>query len=264
MSEDLNFEDLVGIFAGRANASGRLASRARSHTAQVALPARDQDDVAYEALDDDQVVELLGGELLIAYRDAAGQVSCRAIGLHGLRRHGDGDLVALAYCLESHGPRAFRVSRIGSVTDLASGQVIEGPEAVADYFQALLAPVAEGAEALLFSRRHCLKVLLFLARCDGEQHPSETQVILSYLAGAADAQGLGFARDRAEALLESVQVDEIDFARALRTLRRRDREALITLGHYARRLIAADGAVSREEAAFEAELERVLERVRPR
>ncbi|MEM7225429.1 MAG: hypothetical protein AAF495_20805 [Pseudomonadota bacterium] len=262
MTSDLRFEDLVGIFAGRANASGGLASRARFHEAEVVLPAKDKDDVAYEALDDEQVVDLLGGELLISYQDAAGQASRRAVGLHGLRLSEDGGLGLLAYCLESHGARAFRVRRISAATDLLSNHTIEGAEAVANHFDGLLAD-ARADNSLAYRQRRALKILLFLARCDGEQHPSETAVILGYLKAVAEEEGVQFDPAGVEARLESVQVDEVDFARALRALRQ-DKDALIAIGYYARRLIAADGAVSREEAAFEAELEKALERIRPR
>ena len=192
----------------------------------------------------------IGSALFISYVDSEGLGSCRRISVHTVRRI-QGDLLLNCYCYERRAPRCFRASRIKEVTDLTTGEIIDDLDDLMRRLSGDLTVARESeaaaTNAVLRSHKHALLVLVFLARCDGHQHPSETDVLMDYLDYCCAAPGLdiGLASD----VIRRTHVDRTLAQRALRQLQKDD-EQLRQVARHAYRLIEADGSLTPEEMEF--------------
>ncbi|ATC34142.1 hypothetical protein CA606_18390 [Caulobacter vibrioides] len=132
---------------------------------------------------------LFGRALIIDYIDAQDVASFRRISVRNCYASGNYSYVA-ARCLERQAHRVFRIDRIDSVACGVSGEDLGDPER---FF--VPAPPAIGSRAGRLGRkplphpelRAAIRALITVARADGFIHPSERQVIQSFLkvAGAS-------------------------------------------------------------------------------
>lgn len=100
-----------------------------------------------------------------------------------------------------------------------------------------------------------LIVLTFLAKCDGEMHPSEIDVVQEYLLEFPGGEGVD--PEMVELHMLRMWPDPEAYAAALLRLADREDELVLTAG-FAVELIAADGRITPEEAEFIELLREVL------
>lgn len=203
----------------------------------------------------------------IVYDDGEDQKSARRITCKRVRSHG-GRLYLDAVCHERRAFRTFRVDRVLEVLDLQTGEVLAGGAFVQAF---RLDEVTQGAETwgLERSRRYDLlsgiKLLAFIARCDGEWHPLEADVISEFVRDWWDDWGYP-----GEPPIESIMAyarklspTPDDFFTVLRRVNHNRRSARLLLPSIAA-VVDADGQIESEEhrwllevQAYLAELERL-------
>jgi len=247
---------LLELLQGRA-ASGRELVPPLPRGWTASLPQQDEEGEALEP--DEQADELLSTALGIEYVDALGNASVRRINIRGLTTRG-GDLFLTAWCFEREAFRHFRASSIQRAIDLRTGEILDDQAKVYLRFDAMLeaeTATAEGRTKLAIrSCRPGLNVLTFLARCDGHQHPSETQILLRYVDHFAEAPGID--GDLATQSIRRIQVSSSLFDRSLRRLRFQGYTEMRRVARYCRQIIDADGALSEAEMQFAHGLDRML------
>lgn len=148
------------------------------------LPAVDHEEES-QALEKSgaQAVEesaLANRAFVIAYVDASGaeserRIICRQVYLSG------GKTYVQAVCLERQAARSFRVDRITEVYCGVSGEDLGSASLlfVGEVERPQRAPPRTNPAVL--SGRRALQILVTLARCDGQVHPSEVRVIEHFL-----------------------------------------------------------------------------------
>lgn len=166
-----------------------------------------------------------------------------------------------AFCHERRAPRLFKAGSVRAAVDLSTGEVLEEPSALKEFFERLAAfdeiELDDPTGAVFKRLRPGILILLFLARCDGVEHPSELEVILDYLDQDCAPPGLHIPKAKEE--LAKINPDEDSFHRALSRLASEDPEELVRVARFVKRLIEADGAITETEAAFAIELASVME-----
>ncbi len=223
---------------------------------QAVLPDADPDDLQTDLLQP-PIADFLGLALMIDYVDSKGEESRRRITINAVEDNG-GNLLVHAYCYERKAKRTFRADRIVSATDLASGVIVDDPQAIIRAISGLgEAPRDSREKATVQAMKNArpgLAVLLFLSRCDGEQHTSEDGVMLEYLDLHCPEPGL----DEYMALegIRKYRPNEVAFERALSHLSDSE-EGLSRVLRYVRKLIDADGVITEEEAAFAVRLSEI-------
>jgi hypothetical protein len=105
--------------------------------------------------------------LFIVYEAASGEVSERRITVRQLV--GNPPQMLLAWCHERKAPRNFRFDRIVEAIDPETGEVYD----VARLGEMLSRDMIPVDLAL----RRAINILVFLARCDGHEHPREWEAI---------------------------------------------------------------------------------------
>ena len=231
---------------------------------EAILPPIDGSDELAAKKPGDGCIDLLSGSWVIDYTDSEGGESCRRITPHALKEI-EGTLWIYAYCHERQAPRRFAATGLHSLTDLESGETLRSNAAIQSHLEGLLAAAnrevqASGSSAsALYQYRHGAIVLLFLARCDGEQHPSEIEVILNYLSDPEVDMPVDLVAAREE--LEGMQVDDVSFDHAVHWLARNQPKELERVARYAYDLIDADGTVSSAEALFAQELRSIIQKL---
>nr|WP_314432433.1 TerB family tellurite resistance protein [uncultured Brevundimonas sp.] len=148
------------------------------------LPAVDSDGgeapAAVSAIDGDDASALANRAFVIAYVDSSGAESERRIICRQVYITGDKTYIQ-AVCLERQAIRSFRVDRITEVYCGVSGEDLGAANLI--FVGGIARPqraVPKTNPAVLSGRR-ALQVLITLARCDGQVHPSEVQVIEEFL-----------------------------------------------------------------------------------
>lgn len=128
----------------------------------------------------DEESALANRAFVIAYVDASGaeserRIICRQVYLSG------GKTYIQAVCLERQAPRSFRVDRITEVYCGVSGEDLGSASLL--FVGGVERPqrTAPKTNPAVLSGRRALQVLITLARCDGQVHPSEVRVIEGFL-----------------------------------------------------------------------------------
>jgi hypothetical protein len=144
------------------------------------LPPRDADgegdDTEEDYLDEN---DLQGQSFIIEYCDSAGEISTRCITVRKLDRSSDGCLCLSAHCWERDAFRKFRVDRILSLRRRSDPTPLGN---ASQFFEQYMHDGVDGyVAALMKTIRPGIRVLLYLARCDGGVHPAEVDVIREYV-----------------------------------------------------------------------------------
>lgn len=253
---------MIAEFVDLLQQAGKRACRQRELPTgwQAAGPRQDDADMArpVSGLEDSP----LSADLGIAYGDAAGALSTRAIVVRRVTPRGTDDFDLIAHCRLRNAVRWFIASRISTVVNLRTGEIHEGGARVMAAFRHwwadLIGTPADATRQVFRSHRHAVNLLLFLARLDGE-HPEEIEIVMQYLDRVAPAR---LDTPLALAILDGMDPDETAFEAGLRWLRRQDARAGLLVGRSAGRIVAADGEVSDEEHDFAAQLDALLRRMR--
>jgi len=230
---------------------------------RASLPIEDADDLLLEGLYDSRDDVLVAIAMAIDYVDAEGQESRRRVTVHRVQEQPN-DLLLACYCHERRAPRHFKGSQIRAIFDPDTGQMVDERSAIAEHLSALrsLLPgsVAFAGNEPAAAVRAAINVLLFLARCDGHEHPEETTVLLDFMDYHAAPPGLDTTA--AEALLRRLHPDPILFENSLALLERKSPSMLTMVARSARRLVDADGRIVPEEVEFGRLLDAALARIR--
>ncbi|MGB3721295.1 MAG: hypothetical protein WA979_00570 [Pacificimonas sp.] len=123
-----------------------------------------------ETISDYSLDDASGWATYIIYKNAKGEISERRISCRKLSGYGNPELVG-AICHETSSYRTFRIDRIIDLIDLRTGEVGD-PHA---HFLSLWTNGVFKTEDKTLSE--LAKLLVFLARCDGDFHPLEDAAI---------------------------------------------------------------------------------------
>lgn len=124
-----------------------------------------------------------GYHCIIAYQGAKGGLAHRRITCRTLERGGEREYLK-AFCHERNAPRKFRCDRIDEVIDVESGEVLTAQEFIVQFkYDDVRSTRMEWGlnlhqRADLFSG---LNALVFMARCDGNWHPLEENVLEKFI-----------------------------------------------------------------------------------
>jgi len=212
--------------------------------------------------------DVAGLTCIIDYVDASGSPSRRRITVRRLETKYDRTYLT-AFCHERHALRSFRLDRVHSVTD-TSHRTYTDPFQFFETIPHGRLPDASAVnspdgQAEAFSRcRDGIRVLVFLARCDGEFHASERTVLSEYCRCRCDDPRYEPLEYRLEMLLEYADRQHPDAEVFLECARRIAGQA-VTGGHLrllcdsVRALVEADGAVTHNERRFVEEFVQMIE-----
>lgn len=235
-------------------------------------PTEDSPDLtALDARFGDDAAGIAGMAFGIVYVDASGERSERRITCHGIETK-NGLVYINAYCHERRAPRQFRVDRLISATDWRTGEIFEGAERFLEMLAACGAVDAGQAVATVASAegadqrramnrcRDGIRILTFLARCDGHFHPTERAVIGRYCdarcRGYDDLEPLRYDLNKMLAYADRQYPDsEVFFACLDRVVGAAESGRHVRLiAESAAALIDADGTISEAEFEFANEL----------
>jgi hypothetical protein len=128
---------------------------------------------------------ITGRTFVILYSDSKGQASERQVLCRRLVDNG-GTLYLHAYCYARDRIRTFRADRISSIVDSQTGEVHEPGMALLRLFlpaSTSAAPFRYGLSPQQYGDFNAaLNVLTFMARCDGEWHPLEREMMQDFAA----------------------------------------------------------------------------------
>lgn len=199
--------------------------------------------------------KIAGLSLYIEYEDANGRRSERRITCRTLAERPAGRTL-VAWCHERNAPREFRIDRIAEVVDVVTGELLDANDVFGRY-------VANQSHLDRPDLDRIVRILVFLARCDGRDHPSEWVAVEDAI--AAYCIRYDGDDDLCSATLHTARrlaPTGLDFVAALRWFIRRPdgpKLARLVLDH-SRRLIDADGVLRPEEIRWGVEVENVLKR----
>lgn len=179
----------------------------------------------------------------IVYTDAKGEMSERRIVVKRIEGYGRAETV-FAWCCERSAYRRFLIGKISELVDVETGEVLD-PQA---HFNQLANEGAIGTTDK--SLADLVTILVFLARCDGEAHPVEMDVIED--AVLTHIQRFGGEPKLAQKTARSARKlapDADDFLAALmRVQKHPNRSALANIIlNAASDVMAADGRMAAEE-----------------
>lgn len=217
--------------------------------------------------DNDDTVDIVGRgaesgwSVFIVYGDGAGKVSQRRITVRRIYQSPHGKQTISAYCHERCAPRAFLIERVREVIDLETGELFEPVRYFTDVAARGLPIEHIGIEITGI-------ILLFLARCDGNDHPMEWAVIEDGLARhAIRFSGDDAAVHTAMRRLRHMAPDHRDFARVLHKLRVMPAaERVPMIGHLRQlcaELIDADGILAAKEFSWGRGLGEIFDMMMP-
>jgi hypothetical protein len=214
-------------------------------------------------------IETSGRMLVIEYSDSKGALSCRRITFRRIEHlpstNDDGRYYLIGWCHERRALRSFRVDRLLSLMDGRTGEIFEpiesGIELLSEAgFVSRSAPARAPTRSARSLLRDGLKILTFLARCDGAAHPSEMEIIADYCRERAAQVGLGVDGSIIEGILDEADRLYPDTDTFLDAAERafRDQANGTLLISKARALIIADGLLHEREVQFLRELDALV------
>lgn len=179
----------------------------------------------------------------IVYTDAKGETSERRIVVKRIEGYGRAETV-FAWCCERSAYRRFLIGKISELVDVETGEVLN-PQT---HFNQLASEGAIGTTDK--SLADLVTILVFLARCDGEAHPIEMEVIED--AVLTHIQRFGGEPKLAQKTARSARKlapDADDFLAALTRVERHPNRAVLAsmILDAAADVMAADGRMAAEE-----------------
>ena len=248
--------NLVGKLRSRADSAPQIGPPKGRLGPQV-LPKVDSDEALATGADR-VIAECVGSTFEIAYVDSKNEFSRRTVTVRDVCLSGGDNVLIRAYCHARESGRTFRADRIQEVVDLSTGEVLSDPFA---YFASVAMPgfatERTDTDLALERCRYGIQLLVFLARCDGEYHPSEHETILRYIAD--QSTDLDPDRNIINKNIATQHPDLDNFYRALDYFAEQADEAeLRRVVRYLVELVDADGILSPEEAEFVIEIQQTL------
>lgn len=197
----------------------------------------------------------------IVYTDSKGACAARRITCQKVRSE-RGRLFLDAVCHERKGFRSFRVDRIGQIIDMETGEIIEAAAFVGTFRLDDARADVEGWGLHREERYHLiagLKLLTFMARCDGEWHPFEGDVISEFILDFWDARDQPGNPPSQEIMAYARKLSPLpqDFYTSLRRIARNGSLTRLVLPAVGA-VIDADGLIHSEEHRWFVELREYL------
>jgi hypothetical protein len=190
----------------------------------------------------------------IRYENAAGEESERTITVRRLRALQSGAAVIDCLCHRDHVSKTFRIDRIIEVSCVVTGEVFPDPIIFFTTHPLLTRPNDAEAFALQASK-HEVALLVVAGACDGRFIPDEQdQVLIHVFDRHSDLQ---LNEDRLRGQLALFAPDLVAYRTALHETSRHQLDSRMLLRSL-RRLIDADGIITREEVVYATEIERVI------
>lgn len=246
------------------------AFRKRAESAQIAplltppgfepdLPKFDEDSADQEIGSIEPLAEFVGSSFAIIYVNAKREQSRRRITVRRVYETAAGNILLRAHCHERNAVRAFRVDRIREIVDLHTGEVHEDP---LKYLGLVSVPgfvdSADDTQKLIKRCRPAFQILVFMARCDGNYHPSEHLAVMEF---ARDSAGdLEPDWEAASLHVVALQPDTANFYDATEYFadEASDDEAERLVRHLMT-LVEADGVIHENEFEFLLEVKEAFE-----
>ena len=188
------------------------------------------------------------------YVDAGGTTSQRYITLRKVWSDGATRYLQ-GHCHLRNALRTFRVDRIRSLHDPATGELYEPPGRLLDQF---LDEHPDETMALIGEHRAQLAVLVYLARCDAAFDVIEHKVILSWLKRRARGRNVSWREvgDHVRRIYPSYE----DVESALPMVASMPTRSLKSFFNVVAQVVVADGRAAENELAF---LSRLSEAMKP-
>jgi hypothetical protein len=199
---------------------------------QTALPSTDAKE---EGLGDtgDVIEDIIGSTFGLHYRDVTGEESHRRVTFLKVSMSGRNFMIG-AHCHERKAWRAFRADRVIELIDLRSGEIITRAD---EWCAGLIR--RDGPEAMLEACSADVRILAGMARCDGHFHEAESEVLVAHVLDTIGGVGVDVPAMMRAA--DGVYPSPEQIQKAVRQVKRYDKEAKRLLMKSAQRLIEADG-----------------------
>jgi len=235
---------------------------------------------AAELLENDNgqinLTDALDTGIIIDYKDSRGTKTKRRIRITRFSENRDGDLVIHAYCFERKAARNFLAVNVISAADPITGEIIDDAY---DFLwqlqsQSLNQPQLAEKPRPIKKRKpgirdhqkdynHCysgIKALVYLARCDGQYHEKEHEVITKYCLVRVKAaySSRNFDEDFFANYARTQFPDYSAIKQAMKKIHESDQNTLIFWKH-AQMLVEADGKIVVEEVLTWSELQDIFE-----
>ncbi|MEM6681357.1 MAG: WYL domain-containing protein [Pseudomonadota bacterium] len=230
----------------------------KSHNAEISVPEQDADDTLLESaaeapISEGFAVSDCGGMAnVIAYKDSKNQISERRVTFLQIaaKKH---QFYLSAYCHERSAYRSFRCDRIMHCVDPETGEIRD------DFFDYMAETfgvdrdrwLSGQQDAALDKCKDGIRILVFLARCDGEYHPLEKQVIADYIDERCSY--LSLSGDVASILRfaeRSAPYDDTFYGAVDAIMEEDSRDHTKLIVSKAIRLVEADGRITDEEHSW--------------
>lgn len=187
----------------------------------------------------------------LTYRDASGDESMRVVTLRRVDPDRSG-LKLICWCHAAHAVRCFSVDRIVDVFDVVTGEVHEN----ADKFfgdHPLLCEPKDPVDYALRVCRHEVNVLVTVGAADGRFDEDEQDKVLIHVFDRMPQLAMDEATMRSRLCRLSPDVEA--FETAMLNLGKFRRGDSVALRRSLRKLVEADGRITREEAIFVSEVD---------
>jgi hypothetical protein len=241
------------------------------------LPSEaDAGDMVVSEIAEDDLDTIAGLALLIEYVDASGRRSRRRITCRSVQESEEGSLYLQAHCHERNALRHFRLDRIENVTDLRTGEIHDNATEFVrkiESFELFSDATLSNDNSELIERdrkraygrcRDGIRILVFLARCDGDYHQNERAIIADYIRsrcnGYGEMEALEYDVEELLRYADRQYPNTQLFGKAIRRIAEAGvtgRHIRLLLDHTAQ-LIDADGEISPEEFEFAVELKNLI------
>jgi tellurite resistance protein len=193
--------------------------------------------------------------IFIIYRDASGQKSKRRITVKSIETTNENVAIIKAFCHERSAMRTFKSDRILEAIDIHTGEIFDDPRGILKLVGVnvkTLKPLA--TPDILNTYQNSLKILTFIARCDGDFANEESRVICDYLKTKADVTK--YQMKSIQKHIHHMHPTEDAFFNAIDDLEQESPTELKNIARVANVLIKADGHIAEDEEDY---LDEILE-----
>lgn len=199
----------------------------------------------------DEAVELVPSVFHLTYEDRHGYISERVVTVRRVERRSAGFFVH-GLCHLRNEPRCFAVERVQEGFDVTTGEVFDDPQQFFSTHPIFIDPRDPETTALK-NCRHEINLLTVVGASDGLFDPDEQDALLVHVFDRNDH--LALSEDRLRGILALVAPDHRAFESSLFQMSQFRAGDAQMLRRSLRRLVDADGVLSKEEQAFVSEIE---------
>lgn len=225
---------------GPDSAAASMATRLPGErSTEVVLPP--EDDADAEGPQPVISFPVAGDTFEITYCDSRDNLSVRRISVRRIDRHDD-HVILKAFCFEREALRSFRLDRVQSAVDVVTGEVFGDHD---DLLSEIRWETDRQALSGFGDILHDVRLLTYMAQCDGRFSVSEIEVIQHYI------EGMGHREERESVArrLQRLVPDRQAFEDSLAEISGWPDDRLQHFGEAAVELVLADGRIDEAETA---------------